>query len=109
LQDGLKRIAAEVGQNTGCKLELSLGAGYPAVMNPPELYGKVRTMVSFRELEAPSMITEDFSWYQRTVPGLFFFLGTGDNPALHSDNFDFPEGILISGADFFEKIAEAYA
>lgn len=109
LQDGLKRIAAEVEQTSGCTLELSLGAGYPAVMNPPALYEKVRAMVEFRQLEAPSMITEDFSWYQRAVPGLFFFLGTGDSPALHSDNFDFPEEILISGADFFEKIAEAYA
>jgi hippurate hydrolase len=109
MRDGLKGIAAQVEENTGCKLELSLGAGYPAVMNPPELYEKVSAMVEFRELEAPSMITEDFSWYQRTVPGLFFFLGTGNSPALHSDNFDFPEEILLSGADFFEKIAEAYA
>ena len=109
LQDGLKRIAAEIESSSGCSLELSLGAGYPAVMNPPELYEKVRSMVSFCELEAPSMITEDFSWYQRTVPGVFFFLGTGNGPALHSDNFNFPEEILVRGADFFEKIAEAYA
>lgn len=109
LQDGLKRIAAEVEETTGCTLKLGLGAGYPAVMNPAELYEKVRAMVPFRELEAPSMITEDFSWYQRYVPGVFFFLGTGNSPALHSSNFDFPEEILTKGAAFFEKIAEAYA
>lgn len=109
LQDGLKGIAEEIAAKTGCKMELSLGSGYPAVMNPPALYEKVRGLVDFCELEAPSMITEDFSWYQRAVPGVFFFLGTGNSPALHSDNFDFPEEILISGADFFEKIAEAYA
>ena len=109
LQDGLKQIAREVEQNTGCTLELSLGDGYPAVMNPPALFEKVMQIAPFRVLEAPSMITEDFSWYQRTVPGMFFFLGTGDSPALHSDNFDFPEEILTAGADFFEKIAEGYA
>lgn len=108
LQDGLRAIAAGVEKDTGCTVNLSLGDGYPAVLNPEDLYEKVRSMVPFRELEGPSMITEDFSWYQRTVPGLFFFLGTGDSPALHSDNFDFPEEILIRGADFFEKIAEAY-
>lgn len=108
LQDGLKRIAQEVEQNTGCKIELNLGDGYPAVMNPPELFDKIMNIAPFRVLEAPSMITEDFSWYQRTVPGMFFFLGTGNGPALHSDNFDFPEEILLSGADFFEKIAEGY-
>ena len=109
LQDGLKRIAAEVEQKTGCTLELSLGDGYPAVLNPPALFEKVMSMAPFRVLEAPSMITEDFSWYQRSLPGLFFFLGTGNGPALHSDNFDFPEEILIRGAEFFEKIAEEYA
>ena len=108
LREGLKQIAREVEQNTGCSLELSLGNGYPAVMNPPELYDRVRSWVSFRELAAPSMITEDFSWYQRSLPGVFFFLGTGDSPALHSQNFDFDENILVNGAEFFEKIAEAY-
>ena len=108
LQDGLRAIGAQVEKSTGCTVTVSLGDGYPAVMNPPELYDWVRAMVPFWELEAPSMITEDFSWYQRSLPGLFFFLGTGNGPALHSDNFDFPEEILRRGADFFEKIAEAY-
>ena len=108
LQDGLRQIGEEVARTTGCDVELSMGAGYPAVMNPPELYDRVRSWVSFRELAAPSMITEDFSWYQRSLPGVFFFLGTGDSPALHSQNFDFDENILVNGAEFFEKIAEAY-
>jgi hippurate hydrolase len=102
-------IGKEVEEDTGCTVEIHMNDGYPAVMNPGDLYDRVAQIAPFLAMEKPSMITEDFSWYQRTVPGLFFFLGTGDNPALHSDNFDFPEGILISGADFFEKIAEAYA
>ena len=109
LQDGLKQIAAQVEQNTGCTLELSLGDGYPAVMNPPDLFDRIMEIAPFRTLEDPSMITEDFSWYQRNLPGVFFFLGTGSSPALHSDHFDFPEEILIRGAEFFEKIAEEYA
>ena len=109
LQEGLRQIAAGVEKNSGCSVELRMGAGYPAVMNPQPLFDKVMEIAPFRVLEAPSMITEDFSWYQRTLPGMFFFLGTGNGPALHSDNFDFPEEILLSGADFFEKIAEGYA
>lgn len=108
LRSGLLEIGAQVEKNTGCTVNISLGDGYPAVMNPEGLYQKIKVAVPFRELEAPSMITEDFSWYQRSLPGLFFFLGTGDSPALHSDNFDFPEEILLRGAEFFEKIAEAY-
>jgi len=28
-------------------------------------------------------------------------------PALHTDNFNFDESILVKGADFFEKLAES--
>ena len=108
LAEQIRRIAGEVAKATGCAVEVSMGDGYPAVYNPPELYDKVQAAAPFRELEAPSLITEDFSWYQRYLPGMFFFLGTGDSPALHNDRFDFPEDVLLSGADFFEKIAEAF-
>ena len=54
------------------------------------------------------MTTEDFSWYQRSLPGMFFFLGLGDTPALHADNFNFNESILTKGADFFEVLAEKF-
>jgi len=59
-------------------------------------------------LDRPSMTAEDFSWYQRYAGGVFFFLGLGDVPALHSANFDFDDSILEKGADFFEKLAENF-
>ncbi|MBE6924282.1 MAG: N-acetyldiaminopimelate deacetylase [Ruminococcaceae bacterium] len=108
LRDGIRTIGQEIAATTGCIVDIHMNDGYPAVMNPPALYDKIRGMVDFHELPVPSMITEDFSWYQRHLEGLFFFLGTGDSPALHADNFDFPEEILVKGAEFFEKIAEAY-
>ena len=39
---------------------------------------------------------------------MFFFLGTGDSPALHANDFDYDESILTKGADFFEKLAESF-
>ena len=54
------------------------------------------------------MTAEDFSWYQKFLPGMFFFLGTGNSPALHTDNFNFDEGILVKGADFFEELARKF-
>ena len=54
------------------------------------------------------MIAEDFAWYQKHMPGIFFFLGLGDTPALHADTFNFDETILLKGADFFENLAEKY-
>ncbi len=108
LRDGLKSIGEAVAQETGCRVEVSTSEGYPAVLNPEELYRRVQSCVDFVVLDAPVMTAEDFSWYQRTLPGMFFFLGTGDSPALHTDHFDFDDSILVKGADFFEKLAKTF-
>ena len=106
MQNGLRSLAEEVMRRFGCRVKLHFSSGYPAVMNPKDLYDRVRRAVPFDELAEPSMTAEDFSWYQRYLPGLFFFLGVGDVPALHADTFDFDEAALMGGADFFESIAE---
>ena len=108
LRGGLDTIAARVETDTGCTVTVSANEGYPAVMNPKELYNRVKNQVRFAELDSPSMTAEDFSYYQKRLPGMFFFLGTGDSPALHADNFDFDESILAKGADFFENLAENF-
>lgn len=105
LQNGLRAIGRELEETYGCAVDIHMSDGYPAVMNPPELYETVRALAAFTPLDAPSMTAEDFSWYQRRLPGMFFFLGVGDTPALHADTFDFDESILLKGADFLESLA----
>lgn len=106
LQNGLSQICREVENQFGCAVELRMNSGYPAVMNPEDLFDQVRACVPFRVLSEPSMTAEDFSWYQQFLPSMFFFLGLGDTPPLHADTFDFDDSILLKGADFFEKLAE---
>lgn len=108
LQDGLRRIAREIEAAFGCTVEVHFSDGYPAVMNPPALFDTVNAILPLNLLDAPSMTAEDFSWYQKFLPGLFFFLGLGDVPALHCDTFDFDETILEAGADFFEALAHRF-
>ena len=110
LADGIRCAAGQIAEETGCTFDLSMSEGYPAVINPPELFESTarKSGADILELPQPCMIAEDFSWYQRTIPGLFFFLGVGDTPALHANNFQFDESVLTVGADFFQKIAETY-
>lgn len=104
--DRLQLLAAEISAQSGCELRLHANQGYPAVMNPPEICARIKACgVEYEALPRPAMTTEDFSWYQRSLPGMFFFLGAGPAPALHSANFNFDESILTTGADFMEKIA----
>jgi len=105
----LKRLAEEIAAKSGCRVEVTHSQGYPAVMNPPEICEKVKKAgMDYIELDCPYMTTEDFSWYQQTLPGMFFFLGLGPAPALHAADFDFDEGVLSAGAEFFEKLALNY-
>ena len=108
LRARLYAIGTEVEEKYGVQVTISMSSGYPAVLNPPELMKKLHTIAQIEELPEPFMTAEDFSWYQRFVPGVFFFLGLGDSPALHTDHFDFDETLLTTGADFFEKLAKNF-
>lgn len=108
LRDGLFAIAKEVEEATGVGVDVDVHEGYPAVMNPEALFEKVSSIVSLEDPGKPSMTAEDFSYYQKEVPGMLFWLGIGDTPALHASNFDFDDEILVKGADFFEKLAENF-
>ena len=107
--DALSRAADDISAESGCRIRIETSMGYPAVMNPPELYAKVRAAgIEFEPLDRPAMVTEDFSWYQRHLPGMFFFLGIGPCPALQADDFNFDESVLETGASFLEALALKY-
>lgn len=108
MASSLREIAADVEEKYGCTIQLHLADGYPAVINDEKTFDAVCRCLPVAELEAPCMTAEDFSWYQKHVPGVFFFLGLGDTPALHADTFDFDETYLTKGADFFEALAENF-
>ena len=108
LRDKIFAIAADVEEKFGCKVDIWMSEGYPAVLNDPELVDRVYQVAPFQWLEKPSLASEDFAQYQLRVPGVFFFLGVGNTAALHATTFNFDEDVLLSGADFFERLAENF-
>ncbi len=92
---------------------------YPSIINDKELFDKVvDTSLKEKVIEIdPMMIAEDFSYYQKKVPGLFFMLGSRNeelgyiNP-LHSSKFNFNEDkVLINGIELYDhvcKVLEVY-
>ena len=101
----LRQAADEIAAETRCRFEITTSEGYPAVMNPQPLYDQIQSFAEFDELPLPVMIAEDFSWYQKYIPGMFFFLGCGPAPALHADTFTIDESIMEAGAKLWEDIA----
>ena len=104
----LEEIGRAVAAETGCGAEVYLNQGYPAVWNHEGLYETVRAGLGEAAplpLEAPTLTAEDFSFYQRRVPGLFFLLGVGDTPELHSPEFCFDdEAVLPQGLAFLKRL-----
>lgn len=84
---------------------------YPAVVNDAALYD--RTKAKFDEAEfvvvEPVMLSEDFSNFQRQIPGLYTFMGIAeadDAEPLHSSRFNFNEQVLLNGVEYFLRVTD---
>ena len=105
-RQGLERIAQEIRAETGCGVDVHLSGGYPAVWNHEGLFETLRgALGDLRELDAPALAAEDFSFYQQHAPGVFFFLGVGGTPELHAPDFCFDdEAVLPAGVEFLKRL-----
>lgn len=108
LKNKLIDLALQVSRDTGCTFDLNFSKGYPPVRNDEGLFLRASELWPIVPLEEPVKIAEDFSFYQETIPGLFFFLGCGPAPALHAADFDFDESVLQRGVDLMQSIAEGF-
>ena len=96
-------------EEEGVLLKVAFNEGYPAVYNDKALVNRIRDILpEVQLLKKAEMAAEDFSFYQKIVPGVFFFLGTGSSIPLHSDLFDFDEEILVHGVELYKTISKKY-
>lgn len=114
--DGMKARMNEICRGAelayNCNINLYVKDDYPAVKNDKVLYKEfIKVMEECYDPDKvieldPLMISEDFSYYQRKVPGLFFMLGSrneekGFIDGLHNINFNFDEETLLSGLEIY--------
>jgi len=81
IEEGIRRTAESIAQSAGARADVHLTRPMPVTYNDPDL---TRRMVpTLERVAGPGMASEvppitgseDFSYYQQEVPGLFFFLG----------------------------------
>ena len=87
---------------------VELQVNYPPVINDAACVERVHTCAdaAYQTIE-PVAISEDFSEFERCVPGAYFFCGCAEDEhqeLLHSDRFDFNESALLLGVEVFEKL-----
>lgn len=104
LVSSLTILCRQSAQKNGCKGEVYFSAGYPPVINHPGLFAQLQKKHHVQILDRAFMTGEDFSFYQKEVPGVYFLLGVGDTPPLHSPDFSFDERLLNAGADYFTTL-----
>ncbi len=108
----LKNVATHVAAAHGAKVEASVpdNDGNPVTVNNPELTARMlpslQAVVGADNVITPSlqMGAEDFSFYAREVPSMFFFVGSSAKgidpvaaPSNHSPEFMLDEGSLDVG------------
>ncbi len=111
LKNRVMKVATDVSDAYGCEGSYKIIDMYPAVHNDTELFETLAGCLNkedFIQLN-PLTIAEDFSYYQKRVPGLFLMLGAGNKEKgyiypLHSNKFNFNEEILISGIQMFYNL-----
>lgn len=111
IKDKILAMLSGLEKVYGASLSYKEVVNYPVVNNDPILTEQFEHIVgqeNIIEIE-PQMIAEDFSFYQKNVPGVYFFLGSG-NPKkgftapLHSERFNFDEDILLTGIQIYKNI-----
>lgn len=92
------------------KIETEYRDMYPPVVNDQKLFSE---FVNFHgdkcDIIDPQMISEDFSYYQEKVPGLFYFIGTYNKEKdfiypLHNSKFNFDNNILLNGLETYINV-----
>ena len=85
--------------------EMLVQTVYPPVVNPVELTEDFAARTGAVTAQKLS-IAEDFSYFQRSVPAVYFFCGIGEDGkrySLHSDRFALSEDALLYGLEAFIK------
>jgi metal-dependent amidase/aminoacylase/carboxypeptidase family protein len=106
----LTEISEGVALSSGCTISAKMTDTYPAVINDSELFKTILSHLTCSKVVVkPKMFAEDFSYYQKKVPGLFAFVGTRNDALnlihpLHSCFFNLNEEALLAGVDFYTQV-----
>lgn len=106
----IRRTATRIAESMGAVAEVEIDRGYPVTYNDPELTAQMaptlKRVAGEDHLKVTNPITgaEDFSYFQREVPGLYFFVGgmpkgmdPADAPPHHTPDFYIDESGMKLG------------
>ena len=118
----LTTIAIKTGESNGAKVEVDIREGYPITYNDLALTAKMlptlQSVVGAKQVNLVPAITgaEDFSFFQKEVPGFYFFLGgtpvsvkPEDAPSHHTPDFYVEDDALVIGIKAMSRLVVDYS
>ncbi|QAY67183.1 amidohydrolase [Paenibacillus protaetiae] len=110
VQERFKQVVDGVAAAAGTTASLRWIEGPPPVNNDAQLAEWAAEAAEAAGLQVvtptPSSAGEDFSFYQKEVPGVFLFIGTDGPQEWHHPAFDLDEKALPGTANLFATLAE---
>lgn len=104
-----EQVVEGVGTAFGTSATVKWLAGPPPVLNDGQWTGVAKLAAEQSQLQvvepAVSPASEDFSFYQKEVPGVFIFVGTSGPQEWHHPSFDVDERALSGTATFLANTA----
>ncbi len=114
----IEQLATNIAKANGAVAEVKIDKIYPSTINNPQLTQQMLPVLQQAagkekvKKVLPVMIAEDFSFYQREIPGMYFFLGIlppGTEPdkieANHSPRFFVDENAIPVGLKALSYLA----
>lgn len=108
--DELHRLADRIAAEEQVRIAVDIGRGYPSVVNDPDLAALAEATAraaGFRTVRLDLRPTaEDFGFYTRCYPSLFYRLGVGPSAGrLHTAEFNPDERAIGAGVELMRRIA----
>lgn len=104
-----EQVVEGVGTAFGTSATVKWLAGPPPVLNDGQWTGVAKLAAEQSQLQVVepevSPASEDFSFYQKEVPGVFIFVGTSGPQEWHHPSFDVDERALSGTATFLANTA----
>ena len=106
----IANIAADIDKRHGVRTDVGIGRGYPCVVNDEILVKRAVALAQETGLKVEMLplrtTAEDFGFYCRVYPSLFYRLGVGAAAGRpHTSSFSPDEGAIDAGIGFMGRLA----
>ncbi len=111
IEEIMRRIARGVADAHGCTVEIEYDRVFITLVNEPSATEHALTAAEAvfgpenTTADAPRMgASEDFAQALKIAPGAFGNIGNGESAPLHSPEYDFNDGALAPGVEWFVEL-----